>query len=446
MLRLLYISDYNQALSSGIPTINPRRCDSFMAPTASAETGRLRSLPRNVWVATLTSFLNDISSEMTFNLLPLFLANVLGVRTGTIGLIEGVAQSSASLLKIFSGWLSDRSGKRKWLAVSGYAASTLAKPFLALATSWTAVLGIRFADRLGKGIRTAPRDALVADSIDEGRRGLAFGVQRAGDTAGALLGLVIALVVVWATQAGSLALEAITFQRVVLFSIIPAVLTVLVIALGMRDIPLAKPPAQVDLSLRGFDRRFRRFLLVLVLFTLGNSADAFLILRAQERGLSVTGVIGMLISFNLVYTLLAGPMGALSDLLGRRRLIIAGWLIYSLLYLGFALAENAWLIWTLYTLYGVYYGMVEGVAKAFVADIVLPAQRGTAYGLYNAAVGIAVFPASLIAGLLWQGIGTWPGFGPQAPFLFGAGLALLATVLFLVWVPTSSRRGFGRPE
>ncbi len=405
-------------------------------------TGSLGTLPRNVWVVTVTSFLTDISSEMVINLLPLFLANVLGVRTGLIGLIEGVAETTASLLKAFSGWLSDRLGRRKWLAVAGYAISTLAKPFLYIATSWAAVLAIRFSDRVGKGVRTAPRDALVADTVDEHHRGLAFGLHRAGDTAGAMVGLLVALLVVWATQSGGLTLARSTFQAVVLISVIPAVLAVLVLALGASEARrgpaapggAARPLRFSCLSLRDFDPRFRRFLVALVLFTLGNSADAFLILRAQERGLGVVGVLGMLATFNLVYALVAGPAGALSDRVGRRRLITAGWVVYGLLYLGFALVDAGWQVWLLYALYGVYYGAAEGAAKALVADLVSPQQRGTAYGIYNAAVGLVALPASLIAGVLWQGIGPWSGFGPRAPFLFGAALALIAVFLLAVWV------------
>lgn len=398
--------------------------------------GGLRSLPRNVWVMTLTSFLTDISSDMIINLIPLFLANVLGAKTGVIGLIEGIAESTASLLKVFSGWLSDRLGKRKALTVAGYSISTLAKPFLYFASSWWGILFVRFADRIGKGVRTAPRDALIANSIDDRHRGLTFGLHRAGDTAGAMFGLLIALVVVWATQAGSLTLERVTFQRLVLISIIPAVLAVLVLAFGAHEVPSAQgetsgPP---HLSLRGFDQRFRRFVPVIFLFALGNSADAFLVLRAQERGLNVIGVLGMLATFNLVYAAISGPAGALSDKIGRRKLIVGGWLAYGLLYLGFAFSITAWQVWLLYALYGIYYGTVEGVAKAYIADIVPSQQRGTAYGIYNAVVGIAALPASLIAGILWQGVGTWSGFGPQAPFLFGAALALVAVMLFLTWV------------
>jgi MFS family permease len=398
----------------------------------------LRDLPRNVWAVTVTSCLTDISSEMILNLLPLFLANVLGVRTGVIGLIEGLAESTASLLKVFSGWLSDRLGRRKGLAVTGYALSTVAKPFLYIVTSWWGVLAVRFADRVGKGIRTAPRDALVADSIDGRHRGLAFGLHRAGDTAGALIGLLIALGVVWATQAGGVALTRSTFQTVVLISVIPATLGVLALALGARDMPAADVRERPKLSLRGFEVGFRRFLAVVMLFTLGNSADAFLILRAQERGLNVLGVLGMLATFNLVYTLVSGPAGSLSDRVGRRRLLVGGWLIYGLIYLGFALAGAAWQVWALYAMYGVYYGASEGTARAFVADLVPSARRGTAYGVYNAAVGLAAFPASLIAGLLWQGAGAWSGFGPSAPFFFGAGLALAAVALLAGWVPGPS--------
>jgi MFS family permease len=405
----------------------------------AARAGRL-GLPRNVWVVTFTSFLTDVSSEMVLNLVPLFLANVLGVRTGLIGLIEGLAEMTASLLKVFSGWLSDRLRQRKWLAVTGYGMSTIAKPFLYLATSWSWVLAVRFADRMGKGIRTAPRDALIADSITERNRGLAFGLHRAGDTAGAMVGLLIALGLIWAAQGNSLTLGRPAFQTVVLVSIIPAVLAVLVLALGAADVPLKTdtPPPSPRLSLRQFDGRFRYFLLVMLLFTLGNSSDAFIILRAQERGLSVPGVLGMLITFTLVYTLVSGPAGALSDRVGRKRLIISGWLAYALIYLGFALAAQVWQVWLLFGLYGLYYGAAEGAAKALVADLVRPEQRGTAYGVYNAAIGIMAFPASFIAGILWQGLGPWPGLGPSAPFLFGAVLALIAVILLALAQPPAN--------
>jgi MFS family permease len=405
---------------------------------ASTRKSGLASLPRNVWVVTLTSFLTDISSEMLTTLLPLFLFNVLGAKTNVIGLIEGTAETTASVLKVFSGWLSDRLGQRKWLAVGGYALSAFSKPFLFFANSWGWVLGVRFGDRLGKGLRTAPRDALVADSIDEKQRGLAFGLHRAGDTAGAVVGLLVALGVVWFVQRADLTLERSTFHTLVLFSIIPAALAVIGLALGARETPIpaerraARAPS---FSLAAFDARFKFFLFIVVLFTLGNSSDAFLILRAQAAGLPVLGVLGMMITFNAVYTLVSGPAGALSDRVGRRRLIVGGWAVYGLIYLGFARVTVGWQAWALMAVYGIYYGLTEGVAKALVADLVPAEKRGTAYGLFNAAIGLTAFPASFIAGILWQGAFGWNGFGPGAPFYFGAVMALLACALLVFALP-----------
>jgi MFS family permease len=395
----------------------------------------LRSLPINVWVVTATSFLTDISSEMIFNLVPLFLANVLNAGTAVIGLIDGLAETTASLMKMYSGGLSDKLGERKWLTVLGYGISTIAKPFLYIANAWGWVLGVRVADRFGKGIRTSPRDALVADSIDEKQRGLAFGMHRAGDTAGAFLGVLIAAFVVWLTERGAADLTRSTFQLLVLISIIPAVLAVVVLAVFARETGIHSKSKLPVLSLKGMDRTFKLFMLVLVLFTLGNSSDAFIILLGQNRGLSVIQILLMLLTFNFIYSALAGPLGALSDRIGRRRLIIGGWIAYGLVYLGFALSKTGWQIWTFFGLYGIYYAATEGSAKAFIADLVPADRRGTAYGLYNAAIGLMAFPASAIAGLLWQGAFGWHGFGPSAPFLFGATLALAAGLLFWWFVP-----------
>jgi MFS family permease len=391
----------------------------------------LSALPRNIWVVTATSFLTDISSEMIFNLIPLFLANVLGVGTAVIGLVDGVAETTASVMKYYSGALSDRLGQRKWLAVAGYALSSLSKPFLYFANAWGWVLGVRFSDRMGKGIRTAPRDALVADSIDEKRRGLAFGVHRAGDTAGAFVGLGLAALIVWMTESGAAQLTRRTFQVAVLASIIPAVLAVIVLALGAADVTSGnRKPATIHLTLEGMDARFRLFLFVVVVFTLGNSSDSFVVLLGQNRGLSVLQIMLMVMTFNLVYASLAGPFGSLSDKVGRRKLIIAGWIAYGLVYLGLAVSHAGWHVWVLYAAYGIYYAATEGAVRALVADIVPQERRGAAYGLLNAAVGITALPASVIAGLLWQGAGTWTGFGPSAPFFFGATLALTAGILF----------------
>jgi MFS family permease len=294
------------------------------------------------------------------------------------------------------------------------------------------VLGVRFADRVGKGIRTAPRDALLAGSVKAEQRGLAFGLHRAGDTAGAFTGLLIAALIIWLSQSSDAILTRATFQWVVLASIIPAVLAVIVLALGAREVELSagNKTSAPRLGWRDLDKRFRWFLAVIVLFTLGNSSDSFILLRGQERGLNVLQVMGMALTFNAVYTLLSGPAGSLSDRVGRRRLILAGWVIYGLVYLGLAASATGTQVWVLFGFYGIYYALTEGVAKALVADWVPQEQRGTAYGYYNAAVGITALPASLIAGILWQGLGTWTGFGPAAPFLFGGAMALLAGVLF----------------
>ncbi|MEA4909201.1 MAG: MFS transporter [Chloroflexi bacterium] len=404
-----------------------------------ARLAALARLPRNVWAVGLTSFFMDVSSEMVLNILPLFLANVLGVQTSIIGLIEGVAEATASLLKLFSGWLSDRLGGRKWLAVAGYGLSALSKPFFYIAGSWELVAGVRWADRVGKGIRTAPRDALVADSVTAETRGLAFGFHRAMDTAGATLGILIALLVVWLAQQNALALGLPAFRLVVLISLAPALLAVLSLAVGVQDVAVTGRRAAPRFSLRDLGRPFNLFLVIVSIFTLGNSSDAFLVLRAQDLGVSVPGILIMLALFNLIYALVSTPAGALSDRVGRRRLITGGWLVYALIYLGFAFAQAAWQVWLLYVVYGLYYGLAYGSATAFVADLVPESLRGTAYGTYHAVIGLLAFPASLIAGLLWQGAGSWGGFGPAAPFLLGGALALLAALLMVVWLPRQER-------
>ncbi len=393
----------------------------------------LRQLPRNVWAVSLTSFFMDISSEMVINILPLFLSNVLGVKTNIIGIIEGVAEATASLLKVFSGWLSDKLRGRKWIAVFGYGLAALVKPFFLLAASWEAIAAVRWTDRVGKGIRTAPRDALVADSVKPEIRGLAFGFQRAADTAGAMLGLVIALVVVWLAQRSSVALGESTFRTVVLVSLIPAVLAVLALAIGAKDVPVSSKQAMPKFAFKALGKRFMIFMLIVGVFDLGNSSDAFLTLRAQERGMSVTGILAMLAAYNLIYALLSTPAGSLSDRIGRKRMIVGGWLVYAVIYLGFGLAQNALHIVVLYLLYGVYYALAYSTAKAMVADLVPVQLRGTAFGTYNAVLGVIDFPASLIAGVLWQGVGTWQGFGASAPFLFGSAMALAAAIMMWVW-------------
>jgi len=408
---------------------------------SSANKPSVKNLPRNIWAVGFTSMFMDISSEMVMNILPLFLSNVLGVQTSIIGLIDGIAEATASILKLFSGWLSDRLGGRKWLAVAGYGLSALVKPFFYIANSWGLVAGVRWADRVGKGIRTAPRDALVADSVTPEVRGLAFGFHRAMDTAGAFIGILIAALVVWLTQKSDVLLARSTFQIIVLASLLPALLAVLSLVVGAQDVAVQGQRAAPKFSLRNMGKPFTIFMVIVSLFTLGNSADAFLVLRAQNLGVSVLGILIMLAAFNLIYTLVSTPAGSLSDRIGRRRLIIGGWLVYAVIYFGFALARSSWQVWVLYALYGVYYGLAYGSAHALVADLVPENLRGTAYGTYNAVIGLLAFPASFIAGVLWQGIGAWTGFGPSAPFFFGGLLALLAALLMLFWMPGTKALG-----
>jgi MFS family permease len=389
-----------------------------------------------VWAASATSFLTDISTEMVVNVLPLFLANVLGLRTSLIGLIEGVAASAASLLQVASGAFSDRVRRRKGPAVTGYALSALAKPGFAVATTWVGIAAARWTERIGKGIRTAPRDALVADAIAPGDRGLAFGLHRAADTAGAVVGLLLAIGMLSLASRGATALDARAFRILVWASLVPALAAVATLALGAREVRRPAGEPSVRPGLRGLGRPFGIFLAASALFDLGNFSDAFLVLRAEERGLGVTEILWVLVGFNLVYALLSTPAGRLSDRLGRRRVLASGWAWYAVVHLGFAWARDGSDVVLLWLLHGAYYGLTAGTAKAFVADLVPERLRGTAYGTYFAALGVIDLPASLIAGVLWQGMAGWEGFGPAAPFFFSAATAIAAALL-LGAVPSS---------
>lgn len=383
----------------------------------------------------VVTLLNDLSSEVAVRTLPLFLVNVLGVKAGIIGLIEGLAESTATLLKVVSGVLADRVGEKKVLALWGYGLSGFTKPLLFFAAGWPLVLVVRVLDRIGKGLRTAPRDALIADVTAAEARGRAFGFNKAMDKAGAVAGLVLAAGILYLGGTGQVALTRENYQALVLLSVVPGIASVVVLARWVRERP-ASPSVQassVRMAWRGLDGRFRAYLILLVIFTLGNSSDAFLMLRAQTLGFRPVEIFVLLAAFNLVITLSSTPAGALSDRLGRRGLIVTGWAIYAVIYLGFALASSGWHIWALYLGYGLYYGAFQGAASALVADLVPAELRGTAYGLFNGAIGVAAFPASVLAGLLWD----W--YGPPAPFLAGGVLALVAAGGVLVVIPRSGR-------
>src|SRR5215203_6995889 len=357
---------------------------------------RYRGLPRNVFAIGLVSLLNDASSEIIYPLLPIFLATSLGASARAIGTIEGLAESISSLLKLFAGYLSDRLAKRKLLVVAGYSVASLARPLLAFAQTWTQVLAIRLTDRVGKGIRTAPRDAMIADTVRIEQRGIAFGFHRAMDHGGAVIGPLIGYLLVILFVSRTASPTTAEFSKIFLVASVPAFLAVMVAVFFMRESPVkaAEGPKMARLSLRGFDSNFKRFLLVLALFTLSNSSDSFLILRAREAGVSIA-VIPLLWAAHHGMKVLSSLFGGdLSDRLGRKRLIVSGWLLYAAVYAGFAFATNTASLWILFLIYGIYFGLVEGAEKALVADLVRPEQRGTAYGLSNLAFGITVLPAS----------------------------------------------------
>lgn len=406
-------------------------------------------ISRNVVAMGLTSFLTDFSTELYYPMLPIFLRTVLDAGARFIGIIEGVAETTASLLKIISGWLSDKLNRRKALVVGGYGLSGLTRPLIAISAASWHILGARFLDRVGKGLRTSARDALIADSTHKDYRGKAFGFHRAMDHAGAVVGPLVAFVLMAILLHGfgsfgdfrnNLLNEEVQpterdFRIIFWLASIPAILSVLVLVFFVKEIRRAGEPTKLTgLTLKPFDRYFKRFLPILILFTLGNSSDAFLIMRAKDLGVATVLIFILWVVLHIVKMLSSMPGGAWSDKVGRRRAIVTGWTVYSMVYLGFAFASHQWHIWALFALYGIYFGLTEGTEKAFVADLVPSELRATAYGIYNFAIGISAFPASSIMGVLWQ------AFNPTIAFIFGAALSLIAMILLLAAIPARISR------
>jgi MFS family permease len=402
--------------------------------TQESSPRKIWGLHPNVFFLGVVSLLTDISSEMIFTLVPLFVTNVLKGTAMEVGFIGGISESFDAIFRIFSGRISDRFRRRKVLAVLGYGFSTIIKPFMLLVTNWGGALGVRFGDRIGKGVRSSPRDALIADSIGADKRGKAFGIHRAMDTSGAVLGLVIAAIIIYIIQPGGFKLGEDTFRWLVIIGTVPAVLAVITLLAFVHEKGLPSSTAtKADGTLpmatkQPFSGRFILFLFIMGVFTLGNSSDFFIVLRAQNLNVNVLNITLMLVLFNVTYAIVSTPAGVLSDRMGRRKVIAIGWTIYALVYLGFAVSGSVWHMWVLFAAYGVYYGIVEGVARAFVADLVPAERRGTAYGYYQTAVGLMLLPASVLAGLLWDKI------DPKWTFYFGAILAGAATLglLFLL--------------
>jgi len=384
---------------------------------------------KNVFFAGLVSFFMDVSSEMIYPLVPLFLSNVLGVDKSVIGLIEGIAESTASLLKVFSGWFSDRIGRRKGLMWAGYAISTLSRPIIALAAGWHQVLGARFVDRLGKGVRTAPRDAIIAESAEPRVMARAFGFHRSLDTLGAVVGPALAFFL--------LSVFAGDFRKVFWVSIVPGIIAVLIIVFFIHEKKKALPErhARPKLTLAHFDWRFKFFLVIMTLFAVGNSSDVFLILRSQQLGISTVMIPVVYLTFNLVYSLSAIPAGMAADRFGKKRVVLLGFILFAGIYYGFAVAGSGQAAWLLFGLYGVFMGLTEGVQKAFLTTIIPADFKATAFGVYNTAIGLALFPASLIGGWLWDNV------SPSATFYYGAAMAALSTVLFIAFIFIMGRQG-----
>ena len=385
---------------------------------------------RNVFRLGIVSFATDIASEMAYPLIPIFLTSTLGAPVAALGVIEGVAEGTASSLKVVSGWLSDRVGRRKGLVAAGYALSVLGKALLALAFAWPQVFAARFVARFGKGVRTSPRDALIADGTPSSLLGRAFGFHRALDTAGAVVGPLIALLLVGAW--------GLSIRAVLLLALVPAVAAVAILLL-VRDIPpKSAARADADESPEPVPGAYWAFLAVVLVFTIGNSSDAFLILRARDVGLSVSLVVVAYVAFNVSYSLLSTPAGIISDRVDRRLLYTLGLVIYGVVYLGFAwLPSTAW-VWPLFVVYGSYMALTEGVARALVAEAAPSGRRGTFLGLYHTSVGLAALLASVMAGVLWQAV------APAAPFVVGAGMAFAAAVLMLLLVAMGRRPGATR--
>jgi MFS family permease len=392
------------------------------AETAASDTSASAGLGRNVIALGWVAFFGGLAQDMILPVLPVFYTTVLGLRAEFIGVIEGALTTVVSLARIGAGYLSDTLGRRKAIVFIGYGLSALGRFGLGFAGSGGAVLALRLSDGLGKGVKDAPRDALVAGAAGDRTLGFAFGVQRTLDTLGSVVGPVLTFVFlkVWIDQPGP------TYHALFLIAGLVAAIPLLIIGVFVRErrAAVTKQP----LSLRVLRGPFAGFLAVMLLFTLGNSSDAFLILRAQSVGVPVALIPIVYAVFNLVSALTAIPAGRLADRVGRRRVIGYGWGVYAVAYLGFALATAPWMIWGLYAFYGLFYALTEGSAKALVAELVPDASRGAAYGLYSAAIGVMALPASVIAGVLWTRI------SPAAPFAFGAALAT-AAVLGLTLVP-----------
>ncbi|HVY36166.1 MAG TPA: MFS transporter [Candidatus Paceibacterota bacterium] len=375
----------------------------------------------NVFFVGLLSFFGGISQDMFVPILPLYLTNVLGLDKTFIGVSEGLVTAGASIFKIIAGFLTDKFGKKKPFIFLGYLFSLIARPLLALTTFGSAILGLRFLDGVGKGMKDSPKDALIADSTETKTRGRGFGIARMLDTFGSVVGPLILFGLLFFLKDSPA-----KYHIILIATAIPLFITLAVLKFKVKE--SVTPPKAIGSSVNIIlPRRFYLFLGIMLIFSFGNSSDAFLILRAQNIGVTLLAIPLVYALFNFVYASASVPLGSLSDRIGREKVIMLGWLAYALAYFGFAFANKSYQIWLLFAFYGLYYATTEGVAKAFVADMVSADYRGRAYGFYNTAIGIIALPASFIAGFLWD------HFNPSAPFFFGASMSLVSLILLFIF-------------
>ncbi len=376
-------------------------------------------ISKNVFILGLVSFFNDVASEMIYPIVPIFLTSVLGAPVAIVGLIEGIAESTASILKVVSGWLSDKFQRRKPFLVAGYSFSAISKIILSLAFSWPFVLMARFIDRFGKGTRTSARDALIAESSENSLRGRAFGFHRALDTLGAVVGPMIALLAIHFLDNN--------FRLIFFLAFIPAFMGILLLLFFVKEKKKeANSVSTFHFNWYNLDPSFKIFLLISFIFALGNSSDTFLILRAQNLGLSLSLVVLAYVLFNFTYAIFSIPAGIISDKIGPRKVLLAGFLLFSAVYLFFGLIHSSLFIWFLFPVYGLYMALTEGVGKAYISNLVPQEKSGTAFGVYHTIIGLTTFFASLFAGLLWTYIDV------SAPFIFGSITAVISAFLFVV--------------
>ncbi len=388
-------------------------------------------LPRAVWALGWVSFFADVASEMVFPILPSFIASTLGAGAAGLGIVEGIADSTASIFKLISGWISDRLPKRLPLVVGGYSLTAISRPLIGMATGWPMVAVFRFFDRMGKGLRTAPRDAVLSTSVDASMRGRAFGLHRSMDHAGAVVGPLICAALLW---------SAVSIRQFFYWALIPGLLAVACILLFVREDAPAPSNAREERSAEDGSKipsAFRKYLVCVGLFSLGNSSDAFLLFRFQQHGVALAWIAVLWAAHHLVKSFSTYFGGTWADRFGRMPMIILGWAVFCIVYLCFGFAATTWLMAAVFMLYGVYFGLSEPAEKAVVADLVPAESRGSAFGLFHGTVGIMALPASVLFGLLWAKFGAGTAFG------FGAALAIAASTLLVVFVRPELARHTG---